>query len=137
MYGKREKKLLVEQLRKTPVVQVACQKLGISRAAYYRWRQDDRAFAESADRALVEGSQLVNDMAESQLIQAIQARDLSAIRFWLQHHHRAYGMKLELSGTLGVDGGALTEEQERLVRRALRLASDECSDDQDPGQPNA
>ena len=36
---KKEKLLLIEQLSKYPVVQVACEKTGVSRATYYRWRE--------------------------------------------------------------------------------------------------
>ena len=36
------KELLVEQLKKTPIVQVVCEKIGVSRASYYRWRKDDK-----------------------------------------------------------------------------------------------
>lgn len=136
MYKDKNKKILLEQLKKTPVVQVACQKLGISRATYYRWRQNQK-FAADADRAILEGSQMINDMAESQLIQAIQERNLSAIQFWLRHHHRAYGMKLELSGTLGVTDTTLTDEQKKLVRKAVRLAAKQSTYDENDRQPDA
>jgi len=61
----REKQILLEQLKRTPIVEFACQKVGIARATYYRWRQDDERFRKDADTALQEGVLLVNDMAES------------------------------------------------------------------------
>lgn len=66
-----QKKLLLEQLTKTPIVQIACEKSGVGRATYYRWRKDDPDFAREADASLKEGRLLVNDMAESQLMSAI------------------------------------------------------------------
>lgn len=115
----KQRKLLLDQLRKTPIVQVACQKLDIHRATFYRWREDP-AFAEEADRAIAEGAMLINDMAESQLINAIQEKNLSAIQFWLKHHHARYGTRVELSGRVETDA-ALTAEQEELVRKALKM----------------
>lgn len=121
MIPEKQKKLLVEQLRKTPIVQVACQKLGVARATYYRWRSDNPDFAAEADAAIVEGEMMINDLAESQLIAAIQSQNLSAITFWLKHHHGRYGTKVELSGTIETKAGQLTSEQEELVRKALRM----------------
>ena len=51
----KEREVLVEQLRKTPIVQYACEKSNISRATYYRWKAEDKAFCEEAERALQEG----------------------------------------------------------------------------------
>ena len=80
------KELLIEQLKKTPIVQVACEKVGVGRATYYRWRKEDEEFAKLADEAISEGNFLVNDMAESQLMSAIRDKNLTAIIFWLKHH---------------------------------------------------
>lgn len=123
MIPEKQKKLLMEQLRKTPIVQVACQKLGIHRATYYRWRLDSPEFATEADAAIVEGGLMINDLAESQLISAIQNQNLQAITFWLKHHHGRYGTKVELTGMIETRGGELTPEQEELVRKALLIAA--------------
>ena len=80
-----QKENLLQQLKKTPIVQVACEKVGISRATYYRWHKDDKEFAEAADQSLAEGSGLVNDMAESQLMTAIKNGNLTAVIFWLKY----------------------------------------------------
>lgn len=121
MISDKQKQLLLEQLKKTPIVQVACEKTNIGRATYYRWRQEDKAFATQADEALSEGSLLINDMAESQLISAIKEKNLRAITFWLQTHHRAYRSKVEVNGKVEVDNKPLTPEQEALIRKALKL----------------
>jgi len=98
MIPEKQKKLLIEQPRKTPIVQVACQKRGVHRATYYRWRLDSPEFAAEADAAIVEGELMINDLAESQLISAIQEKNIRAITFWLNHHHARYGTKVELAG---------------------------------------
>jgi ACT domain-containing protein len=116
----QNKKALVEQLRKTPIVQVSCEKLGISRATYYRWKKRDPKFAENAEIALQEGAQLINDMAESQLISAIKEGNLTGIIFWLKNHHRNYSPKLEVTTR---DGDIpLTEEQKILIKKSLTMA---------------
>ncbi len=116
-----QKSLMIEQLKKTPIVQVACEKTGISRATYYRWYKADKEFAKKSDEALCEGSSLVNDMAESQLMAAIRDKNMTAIVFWLKHHHALYAPTMQIKHTIEDDN--LTPEQEALVRNALRLAS--------------
>lgn len=68
---KKDKELLLEQLRKTPIIQLACEKTAIGRTTYYRWRQEDRKFCALADAAITDGISLINDMAESQLLGSI------------------------------------------------------------------
>lgn len=116
----KHKNELIEQLRKTPIIEVACKKTGIGRATFYRWRNMDSKFAEETDLAIQEGSQLVNDMAESQLINAIKDGNLTSIIFWLKNHHRQYSPKLEVT-TKNVDL-PLTEDQKELIRKSLSMA---------------
>lgn len=113
---------LLEQFRKMPIVQVACQAVGISRATYYRWRDESPEFATCADRALSDGEALINDMSESQLTSLIREKNLPAITFWLRHHHPSYTNRLEITAKPQAQD-ELTPEQEAAVREALRLAS--------------
>lgn len=114
-----EKSKLIDQLKKTPIIQIACEKAGIGRATYYRWLKDDPNFAESADNAIRHGSDLVNDMAESQLMAAIRERNLTAIIFWLKHHHPSYATKIELDAKVQVDR-PLSPEAENLIRASVQ-----------------
>lgn len=116
----RDKANLLENLKKTPIVQAVCEKLNIGRATYYRWRKEDKEFAKAADLALNDGSLIVNDLAESNLIAAIKERNMAAIIYWLRHHHPGYANKLLITHT--IEDEALTPEQEALVREGLRLA---------------
>lgn len=115
------RKLMLEQLQKTPIVQVCCEKLNISRSTYYRWRDESPEFAKQADKALAEGVALINDLTESQLLSAIKDGNISSIFYWLNHRHSAYSNKLEV--TTKVDKETLTAEQEELIKKALEHAS--------------
>ena len=117
-----QKELLLEQLRKVPILQIAFEKAGVSRATYYRWRNDDANFKKLAEEALSEGVELINDMGESQLITLIRDRNLPAISLWLRHHHPKYAPKLEIT-TRPKPPEQLTPEQEALVKKALRFAA--------------
>jgi len=86
----KNKKEIVIQLRKTPIVQFACERTGIGRSTYYKWRARDLIFARAADRALEAGRFFINDLAESKLIKLIQDDNITSIIFWLKHNHPKY-----------------------------------------------
>jgi len=117
----KQKELVIEQLKKTPIVQIVCEKVGVSRATFYRWKQDDLAFADAIDRAIFMGVELINDMAESQLLAAIRDQNMTAIIFWLKHRHRGYGTRVELDANLKIER-KLSPEEQVAVRKALSLA---------------
>jgi ACT domain-containing protein len=60
----KTRELFLEQLRKNPIVQIACEKVGIGRATFYRWKKKSKTFARAVDEAIIEGRQIVNDLAE-------------------------------------------------------------------------
>lgn len=117
-----DKKKLLARLTKSPIVEVACKQAGVPRSTYYRWRKDDEVFAEACDVALEESAGRISDLAESQLISAIKDQNMTAIIFWLKHHHRAYRTRIELDAHIKQDQQALTPEQAEMVAQALRLA---------------
>ncbi len=121
MKSDRQKQALIEQLKKTPIVQIACEKIGIARASYYRWRQGNKKFAKLADEAIKDGSLLINDMAESQLMSAIRDKNMTAIIFWLKHHHNSYATKIEVNANVKNETKKLSKEQKKLIKEALRL----------------
>ena len=116
-----EKEKLLAELRKTPIVQVACKRSGVGRASYYCWRKADEKFAGAADEAVASGQSYINDMAESQLIAAIRDQNLGAVTYWLKHHHPDYTTRVELEARHKLDG-SLSPEQQALISEALRLA---------------
>ncbi|MFZ3057715.1 MAG: phBC6A51 family helix-turn-helix protein [Minisyncoccales bacterium] len=117
----KDKQLLLDRLKETPIIEFACKKIGIGRATYYRWRED-KEFAKSADGAIAEGEAFITDMSESQLISMIRDRNFQAIQLWLRHHHSKYSQKIEITANISQQD-ELTPEQETVVREALRLAS--------------
>ena len=114
----RSKQKIIDQLATTPIVQIACQKAGVSRATYYRWRNEDPNFRQQAEEALEKGVLLMNDLAESQLLVAIKDQNLTAVIFWLKNHHLSYATKIEVTAKLKQDDERLTPEQETLVEKA-------------------
>ncbi len=119
----KNKEQLLEILKKTPIVQIACEKAGIGRATYYRWRKDDPEFAKISDQALLDGNLLVNDMAESQMMSAIKDKNMTAIIFWLKHHHPAYATKIEITATNKNQDIELSDEQKELLNKALEMVA--------------
>lgn len=119
----KNKEVVIENLKKIPIVQVVCEKSGIARSTYYRWHHDDEEFAQQADEALASGRSFINDLAESQLLKAIQNGDMTGIIFWLKHNHYQYGNRLELTANIKSNNAPLSEEQQALITKALELAS--------------
>jgi len=117
-----DKKKLLIKLTKLPIVEAACKQAGIPRSTYYRWRKDDPNFASACDEAIEHSSDLINDMAESQLISAIKDKSMPAITFWLKHHHKAYATRVEINAHVESVKEELSPEQIKTVGEALRLA---------------
>ena len=86
----KSKAILLEQLNKTPIVQIVCEKIGIARSTYYRWIEDDKEFDNKIKEAIRKGKLLINDMAESKLISAISNGNMTAIVYWLKNNHKGY-----------------------------------------------
>lgn len=115
-----DRQKLLDNLKQVPIVSVACQKTGISRASYYRWKSSDKDFSKEANKALHEGKQLINDLAESQLINAIKDQNMTGIIWWLRNNHPGYTNKIELT-TSKTDDEKLSPEQEKLIEKALSV----------------
>lgn len=98
--GKEQTQLLAS-LEKMPIVEIACQRTGIGRATYYRWRKDNEKFAQAADAALEQGRAYINDLAETNLISLTKDKNWSAIRYWLENNHPRYANKLQVTGADG------------------------------------
>lgn len=117
------KKALLEQLKRTPTIGLACEKTGVARATFYRWTKTSKKFAKEVDLAIAEGRVFISDIAESQIFSLIKDRKFEAIKFWLTKNEPRYKDKLELSGTVSTKDEPLTAEQKALIRQALKLSS--------------
>ncbi len=116
-----EKKSIIDQLKRVPIIQVACERAKVSRATFYRWRTEDKEFRKEVEGALVEGTVFINELSESQIITLIKEKNLPAIRLWLRHNDPKYAERIEIMNRPPEE--ALNPEQEEAVRRALELAA--------------
>lgn len=107
----------LEELKKVPIIQVACEKTGISRQTYYRWRKHFKKFSVEAEKAMEEGVAFVNDMSETQLLNLIKDKEFKAIAFWLKHRNQNYREKVEVTNlSKEIE---LTNEQKAVIKNAL------------------
>lgn len=83
-------KKILRELESTPIVQIACTKVGISRQTFYRWMKEDSKFKTQATDAIEIGSSLVSDVAESNILNGIKKGDIGTSKFWLSNRHHAY-----------------------------------------------
>lgn len=89
----KQKIAVLEQLKKTPIIKVACERAGVSRTSFYRWQEEDQEFSKAVDLSVVEGKLTLNDMSEFQLLSLVHEKHPSAIRYWLENHHPDYMKK--------------------------------------------
>lgn len=125
MKNKQNKNVFLENLKKIPIIQAACERSTVSRASIYRWKNEDKEFAKALDEAMNEGEALINDLSEGQLITLIKDKNFSAIRFWLNHRHVKFRERIDINTNIQTVSENLTPEQEASVQEALRLASSE------------
>lgn len=116
---KKNKSLFIEQLKRNPNIQIACEKLDIGRSTFYRWQSEDSEFKHMVDQATLEGVHIINDLAESKLVLAIKDGNIQAIRYWLTHHNKNYSPKLNIEHSVGSTG--LTEEQKETIAQTLNI----------------
>ena len=122
MRTQKDKKAFLENLKKIPIIQAACERSNVSRASVYRWKNEDKEFAKNLEEALSVGEALINDLSEGQLITLIKDRNFSAVRFWLKNRHEKFKDRVEITNKFEKQED-LTPEQEEIVREALNLAS--------------
>lgn len=80
----------IEQLEKVPNVSLACEIVGIARNTVYRWCGEDPDFKARMEKALIAGTNSVNDLAESKLISHINNGNMQAIKYWLDNNKKNY-----------------------------------------------
>lgn len=124
MKTQKEKQLLLDLLKKTPILQNCCERLNINRATVYRWKLKNKNFAKQLEEALIEGNNIVNDFCENQLLTAIKDGNLQAISLWLRTHNSTYSNKIEVTAKIKNDDEQLSPEQEKLITKALEMVKD-------------
>lgn len=87
--GKIKLKLLKE-IEKFGNVYLSCQKIGIDKATYYRWKENDEEFKKRAERAEEIGRENIGEVAEYGLLQNIKEKNQRAIEFALVNVSKKY-----------------------------------------------
>ena len=119
----KDKQVLLGILKEMPIIQIACNRSGVSRATYYRWRKEDKDFLEQSENALTQGVEFINDMSEGQLVSLIKEKSWPAIAFWLRKRNPKFLDRIEV--ITKEEDEELTPEEEKVVREALQLGSTE------------
>ncbi len=88
---------LIETLKSTPSIQLACRKLGVARATYYRWINDDEKFHQQCLESIKDGVFAINSRAEEHVLDKIEKGEWKAITYWLRHRHEDYLPKYKLN----------------------------------------
>ncbi len=109
----------LDELKKVPIITVACEMTDLSRNTIYSWRKKDGQFKEQMDLAMAEGEQFINDLTENQLLALIQDKNWSAISFWLRNRHPKYKEKIEVTHIEKRE--ELNSEEREAVLKALKL----------------
>jgi len=81
---------LLAELEKTPLIQIACDKVGISRNTFYRWMKEDKEFLSRTTEAISLGTGLVNDVAISNVLEGIKRKDPMYTKYWLDRKHHDF-----------------------------------------------
>lgn len=108
---KKQKKEALEYLRKTfGNVSLTCEKIGISRFAFYRWRDEDPEF----NAAVEEINERTIDTVESQMLKGIQDGNARLIIFFLstKGRGRGYGQTKENDGDKSIAINITQDEAE-------------------------
>lgn len=106
-----QKKALIDELKKMPIIEVACRKTDTGRTTYYRWRDEDTEFAREADEAIKFGKSIINDLAESKVITGIKNDDRTYTIYWLNNNHKTYVNKFKTSQIMKEEIIDLTDEE--------------------------
>lgn len=117
MKKKRLENKFLEELEKTPIVSVACERCGVSRNTVYRWRAEDSYFTKRMDEALEIGTDLVNDVAESNVLKGIKNGDSIYTRYWLDRRNKRYRRLLPFHPQAPEES---PEERERKIQEAYK-----------------
>jgi hypothetical protein len=87
----KNKALIIEALHKVPIVSRVLKQIGVSRATYYRWHQEDPRFRSQVDDALFHAHEDMNDFTYSKQMELVAEKHPASVRYELEKHHPLYG----------------------------------------------
>jgi len=117
-----KKARFIKELENSPLVEMACRKLNVSRATFYRWCDQDYTFKIDVETAQRKGRDKLCDFTESKLIENIKDNLQSAIVFCLKHNSKIYRHQYAKSYT--EDNEQLKKEvriQKRLIDELIDM----------------
>ena len=109
MVSPNEKERFIEELKELPIVSVICKRLGIARATYYRWMQEDSDFNDKVSIALKTGRENITDIAEGQLVASIRKAERWALTYWLEANSDRYYKPRKTHDTMKPEYRGVTE----------------------------
>lgn len=120
---KKKKEFLEVFKNSLGIITYSCQKVGISRETFYRWKREDEEFKKEVEESL----KIQKNDVEDRLLKAIVADNITAIIFYLKSKHPEYRPALKLSGELDLnDYDKLTDKQlsERIRKYTAKLGKE-------------
>ena len=117
MKKKRLGNKFLQELEKTPIVSIACERCGVSRNTVYRWRTEDSYFAKRMDEAIEIGDDLVNDVAESNVLKGIKSGNPRYTIFWLERRNKRFRRLLPAHPPVPEED---PEERERKIQEKMK-----------------
>lgn len=115
----KQKQDVLKRLIENPIVYTAVVKAGVSTSTYYRWRNEDEAFKENADGAILLGTDKINGMMESKIISDGLKGNTRANIYWLEHNHPKYAKK-EIRVVGVVEEIANNKRRDGVIRMAIK-----------------
>lgn len=118
MTKKEKQEQFLSHFRKSHgIVSFACQQVGITRACYYKWRENDPKFREKADEIEEE----TIDHVESKLYNAIDKGELTAIIFYLKTKGKKRGYVEKAEQSISVKEERTEMSREEIIDELERL----------------
>jgi hypothetical protein len=84
------KQKLLDEISKFGNIYLACLRVGISRADYYRWIKEDKNFKENAEDAVRVGRENFIDICEGSLIKNVKNGNQRAVEYGLRFNSERY-----------------------------------------------
>lgn len=120
-------KKLLDELQTMPIISIACKKVGIPKATFYRWKNDFPEFENQCLLCKSMGKDNINDLAESSLIKCIKDGEFRSIKFWLEANHPNY--RYNKNSVFTYDDHEKIEKERKLLKKLMDLAVDSAKDD--------
>ncbi len=95
MIDDKTKQKLLKEISNYGNVYLSCLKVGVDKATYYRWKQQDKEFRKLANKAEKMGRENINDIAEHSLLKNVKDGNQRAIEYTLSHNSKRYKRKKE------------------------------------------